>query len=67
MTRDGLFLIEDGRVTKPIKHLRFNVKLLELLSGVEALGEPVRPGEYISMLVPTVKVRDFNFTSTTKF
>jgi predicted Zn-dependent protease len=67
MTRDGLFLIEDGRVTKPIKHLRFNVKLLELLSGVEALGEPVRTGEYISMLVPTVKVRDFNFTSTTKF
>lgn len=67
MTRDGLFLIENGKVTKPVKHLRFNVKLLDILSSIEALSEPVRTGEYIGMLVPTVKVKDFNFTSTTKF
>lgn len=67
MTRDGLFLIEDGKVSRPIKHLRFNVKLLDILSNVEAMSEPERTGEYIGMLAPTIKVKDFNFTSTTKF
>jgi predicted Zn-dependent protease len=67
MTRDGLFLIEDGKVTRPIKHLRFNVKLLDVLGNVEAMSEPERTGEYIGMLVPTLKVNNFNFTSTTKF
>jgi len=67
MTRDGLFMIEGGKVTKPIRHMRFNEKLLDVLGRITELGEPERTGEYISMLVPTVKIRDFNFTSTTKF
>lgn len=67
MTRDGLFLIEKGKVTKPIKHMRFNERLLDLFNRVEAMGTPERTGEYIGMLVPTIKVRDFNCTSTTKF
>lgn len=67
MTRDGLFLIENGKITKPVKHMRFNEKLVDLLNRVEAMSEPKRTGEYLGMLVPTVKVSDFNFTSTTKF
>jgi len=67
MTRDGLFLIEDGKVVKPIKNLRFNVKLLDVLSRVEAMSKPERTGEYFGMLVPALKVKDFNFTSTTGF
>jgi predicted Zn-dependent protease len=67
MTRDGLFLIEDGKITTAVKHMRFNESPLDALSRVEAMGPPERTGEYIGMLVPTLKVRDFNFTSATKF
>jgi predicted Zn-dependent protease len=64
MTRDGLFLVEDGRVVRPIKQLRFNQNVVELLNRVEMLGQPERVGQ---CLVPAIKARDFNFTSTTAF
>ena len=64
MTRDGLFLIEGGRVTRSLKQLRFNEKVLTALSNVEALGRPER---LEGCLVPTLKIRDFTFSSTTRF
>lgn len=64
MTRDGLFLVENGRVTRPVKNLRFNESVLGVLGRVEALGPCERVG---SALVPIIKVRDFRFTSATKF
>jgi len=64
MTRDGLFLIENGNIVRPIKHLRFNESVPEVLNRIEAMGPPERVGR---SLVPTLKIRDFNFTSTTKF
>jgi len=67
MTRDGLFLIEDGKATRSLKNMRFNINLLDILGRVEALGVPERTGEYIHMLVPPVKIRDFTFGSTTRF
>lgn len=67
MTRDGLFLIENGEVTRPIKYLRFNENPVDVLNRVEAMSAPERTGEYMGMLVPALKVREFNFTSTTKF
>ena len=65
LTRDGTFLIENGRITKSIKNMRFNESPLFLLNNVEALG-PVRrtaaegPG---TQVMPILKARDFNFTS----
>ena len=56
MTRDGTFLIEQGRVTTGIRDLRFNVSLLDLLKEVEALG---RPTLSCGMVVPPMKVRGF--------
>ena len=69
MTRDGTFLIENGRVTHGLRNFRFNESLLHMLSNVEALGEPVRASgeEAFDMVVPAMKVRDFNFTEVTKF
>jgi predicted Zn-dependent protease len=69
MTRDGTFLIEDGRVTAGIRNFRFNQALPEMLSNVEALSPPVRASgeEAPDMVVPGMKVRDFNFTEVTKF
>lgn len=64
MTRDGLFLIEDGRITGPVQQMRFNEDTTEMLNRVEMLG-PVERIE--GMLMPTVKVKDFNFDSATKF
>ncbi len=60
MTRDGTFLIEQGRVTTAVRNLRFNVSLLDMLSNVEALG---RPTLSCGMVVPPLKVRGFAFTS----
>ena len=65
LTRDGTFLIENGKITKSIKNMRFNESPLFLLNNVEALG-PVRrtasegPG---TQIMPILKARDFNFTS----
>jgi predicted Zn-dependent protease len=69
MTRDGTFLVEDGRIRGGIRNFRFNESLIHMLQNVEAMSEPVRASgeESMDMVVPAMKVRDFNFTETTKF
>lgn len=69
MTRDGTFLIEDGRVVGGVRNFRFNESLVEMLSNVEALSPAVRTSgeEAFDMVVPAMKVRDFNFTEVTRF
>jgi predicted Zn-dependent protease len=69
MTRDGTFLVEDGRVQCGIRNFRFNESLIHLLSNVEAMSAPVRSTgeESFDMVVPAMKVKDFNFTEVTKF
>lgn len=69
MTRDGTFLIEKGKLTRGLKNFRFNQNLIELLSNVEALSPAVRASgeEMFDMVVPAMKVRDFNFTEVTRF
>ncbi len=69
MTRDGTFLIENGKITGGLRNFRFNQSLVEMLSNVEMMSEPVRAcgEESFDMVVPAMKVRDFNFTEVTKF
>ena len=69
MTRDGAFLIEDGELVCGVRNFRFNQSLIEMLSNVEALSAPVRASgeETFDMVVPAMKVRDFNFTEATRF
>jgi PmbA protein len=69
MTRDGTFMIEDGEVRYGVKNLRFNQSLIEMLAHVEIMGAPERAAgeESFEMVVPALKVRDFNFSSVTKF
>jgi predicted Zn-dependent protease len=38
MTRDGTYLIEDGRITRPVRDVRFTDSVLRILAAVEALG-----------------------------
>jgi predicted Zn-dependent protease len=69
LTRDGTFLIENGKITRAVKNLRWNESPIFLLNNLEAMGRPVRvsasedgsPGQ--AVVVPPVKARDFNFTS----
>jgi PmbA protein len=69
MTRDGLFLVEKGRVTAAVRNFRFNQSLIEMLSNVELLGPAIRATgeEAFEMVVPAMKVRDFHFAEVTKF
>ena len=69
MTRDGTFLIEGGEIRCGLKNFRFNQSVIEMLNNVETLGLPQRTSgeESFDMVVPAMKVRDFNFSSLTKF
>ncbi|MFZ0617104.1 MAG: metallopeptidase TldD-related protein, partial [Candidatus Acidiferrales bacterium] len=69
MTRDGTFLVENGKVAGGIRNFRFNQSVIEMLASVEALGPAVRAAgeEAFEMVVPAMKVRDFHFTEVTKF
>ncbi len=69
MTRDGTFYIEEGKVRHGIRNFRFNESLVHMLSSVEEMGQPLRASgeESFDMVVPAMKVRDFNFTEVTKF
>jgi PmbA protein len=69
MTRDGTFLVENGRVQGGVRNFRFNESLIHMLSKVEAMSTPVRScgEESFDMVVPAMKVKEFNFTEVTKF
>ncbi len=67
MTRDGLFWIENGRISHGLRNQRFNESPLRTLQHVEALGTPERCGEYHPTLAPAMKVSRFTFSSSTTF
>jgi PmbA protein len=66
MTREGTFLIEDGRITRPVKDLRFTQSILEALQGTQAVSRSTKLqiGEFIgASRVPAVRLKAFTFTS----
>jgi len=68
MTRDGVFLIEDGQLTGPVKDLRFTQSYLEAMANVIAVSRSRKTliGEFGgSACVPAVKIDNFNFTGLT--
>ena len=69
MTRDGTFYVENGKIQYGIRNFRFNESLIHMLSNIEGMGTPIRASgeESFDMVVPAMKIRDFNFTEVTKF
>jgi len=69
MTRDGLFLIERGKIAGAARNFRFNQSVLEMLRNVECLGPARRATgeEAFEMVVPSMKIRNFHFSEVTKF
>jgi predicted Zn-dependent protease len=60
MTRDGTFLVENGKVKSGLRNFRFNQSLISMLSNVDAMSVPVRASgeESFDMVVPAMKVKE---------
>jgi PmbA protein len=69
MTRDGTFWVEGGQIRHGLRNFRFNQSVIHLLQNVLEMSTPVRASgeESFDMVVPAMKVRDFNFTEVTRF
>jgi len=61
LTRDGTFLIENGKVTRPLKNFRWNESPLLMLSRIDEIGRAERVSA--GMVMPALRVKDFNFAS----
>lgn len=70
MTRDGLFLVEDGQVKAPVRNLRFTHSYLDALAAVEAVSLERRAldgdGYLGTIVVPALRLGSFRFTGTTE-
>jgi len=63
-TRDGIWLVEHGKISKAVKNFRFTESPMFILNNVEQLGAPQRVFRpWSPAVVPPLKVRDFSFTS----
>lgn len=69
MTRDGLFLIENGEIVAPVQNFRWNESPAVSFNNISMLGKPIpmhtgeaydNPG---TALVPPMKLEDFTMTS----
>ena len=68
MTRDGTFLIENGRLSHPVKDLRFTQSYVEAFAAVEAVGNSTKLllNEFgFATRAPRLKLGSFNFTGVT--
>lgn len=72
MTRDGLFIIENGDIVGAAKNMRFNQSIPDALSNVKEVGKELIPLssfelEIGSNRMPYLHIEDWNFTSGTTF
>jgi predicted Zn-dependent protease len=61
LTRDGVWMVEKGKVTGPVINMRFNDGPANLLKNVEAMSASVAVSE--NLVVPAIRSKDFLFTS----
>ena len=68
MTRDGTFLVEDGKIVAPVRNLRFTQSYLAALAGTVAVGRDRRTlkGDFGGVLVPAVRIDGWTFTGATE-
>lgn len=68
LTRDGVWMIENGKIAYPVRNFRFNQSMTKMLGpgNVLAMSKPERVGAGEGgggSLLPAIKVKEFNFTS----
>ena len=68
MTRDGTFLVEDGRIVGPVRNLRYTQSYLDALRGAVAVGSERRTlkGFLGGVAVPAIRIENWTFTGTTE-
>ena len=73
LTRDGLFLIEKGKVTRPLKNMRWNDSPVVALNNVVAMTAPERAvsgegigGAGLALVCPAARIREFTFSSASE-
>jgi predicted Zn-dependent protease len=69
MTRDGTFLVENGEIVSAVKNFRFHESPLQVFNRIAAFTKPAEAitSETGKLLVPAMTLRDFNFSSVTRF
>jgi predicted Zn-dependent protease len=69
MTRDGTFLVENGAIVSAVKNFRFHESPLRVFNQVSAFTNPAEAitSETGKLLVPAMTLREFNFSSVTRF
>lgn len=66
MTREGTFRIEDGRLGRPVKDLRFTQSIVAALDGVRGISRDrrlERMDDMVAVLAPWLRLAAFSFTS----
>ncbi len=72
LTRDGVYLIEDGEVTAAVNNFRFNESPLDLLRRATEAGvsEPTLPREWgdwaTRATMPSLRIQDFHMSSVSQ-
>ena len=71
LTRDGVYLIENGKLTRALKNFRYFVSMVEVMKDVEfsnraVLAEPEDDLGY-SCVLPDAKIANFNLAAQTSF
>jgi predicted Zn-dependent protease len=71
LTRDGLFMIEKGKITRPVKNMRWNESPIVAFNNIDAMtpAERVVSGEGVgggglSVVCPAARIREFTFSSS---
>ncbi|HAF94520.1 MAG: hypothetical protein A2X34_04175 [Elusimicrobia bacterium GWC2_51_8] len=68
MTRNGTFLIENGKISKPLKNMRFTQSMTKAFNETEAVGrDAVLCQVWGKINCPAFKLKAFNFSSATEF
>jgi len=68
MTRDGLFLIEDGKITRPLQNMRFTESIITALNNVSEISKSLKViYDMAPMTVPYLRINNFTFTGKTEF
>jgi predicted Zn-dependent protease len=72
LTRDGVYVVEDGAVVGAANNFRFNESPVDLLARTMEVGTPVRTlgrewGEYLNRsIMPPLRIPDFNMSTVSQ-
>ncbi len=69
MTRDGTYFIENGKISYPIKNLRFLINIYETLNNVKMISKEQKyyGEEFFGVVAPALVIENFNFQSKTEY